>query len=114
MACRYCSALAAANISTGLAALASAGKMARRAAVVSGASGGTVNPSASHVSAQRMAGPPTFVTIPTRPPVGTGCLATSAAISNRLSMVSARITPACRNKASTVTSDAATSAPVCS
>ena len=60
-----------------------------------------------------MAGPPTFVTMATRCLWGTGCIDSSAATSNRPSMVSARTTPAWRNSASTVTSEAATNAPVC-
>ena len=44
---------------------------------------------------------------------GTGWFASSEATSNSSARVSVRITPACSNSASTVTSEAATSAPVC-
>ena len=85
----------------------------RSRAFVSSASVATSSPSASQASAHRIAGPPTLVTMPTRRPVGSGCVASSAAMSNRPSIVSARMTPAWRKRASTVTSEAATSAPVC-
>jgi hypothetical protein len=58
-------------------------------------------------------GPPALVTIPTRRPAGTGWLASSEATANSSPKLSVRITPACWNRASTVTSEAASSAPVC-
>ena len=45
--------------------------------------------------------------------VGSGWPASSAATSNSSPTVAVRITPACRNRASTVASEAASSAPVC-
>ena len=44
---------------------------------------------------------------------GTGCVVSSEATSNSSASVSVRITPACSNSASTVTSEADSSAPVC-
>ncbi len=60
-----------------------------------------------------MPGPPALVTIATRRPAGAGWVASSLATSNSSLSVSVRITPAWRNSASTVTSEAASSAPVC-
>ncbi len=58
-------------------------------------------------------GPPALVTIATRSPLGTGCLVSSAATLKSSWSVSVRITPAWSNNASTVTSEADSSAPVC-
>ncbi len=66
---------------------------------------------ASHASAHRIPGPPALVTIATRLPRGADCDDSSAATSNSSPSVSVRITPAWRNSASTVTSEAASSAP---
>ena len=74
--------------------------------------GWTFRPFASHVSAHRMPRPPAFVTMATRSPFGGGWFARIVATSNISSSVSVRITPAWRNRASTVTSEAASSAPV--
>jgi len=60
-----------------------------------------------------MPGPPALVTIPTRRPVGTGWLTSREATSKSSARVSVRITPAWWNRASTVTSEAASRAPVC-
>jgi len=57
-----------------------------------------------------MPGPPALVTMATRGPAGRGWFASSAAMSNMSSSVSARITPAWRNSASTATSLAARAA----
>ncbi len=60
-----------------------------------------------------IAGPPALVTIPTRCPPGSGWVESSEATSSSSDSVSARITPHCSKRASTVRSDAASSAPVC-
>jgi hypothetical protein len=60
-----------------------------------------------------MPGPPALVTMATRRPAGTGCLERKAATSNISASVSVRMTPVWRKSASTVTSEAASSAPVC-
>ena len=84
--------------------------VARAAAAGSSA---TSSPLVSQASAQRIPGPPALVTITTREPRGGGCEESSAATSNSSPSVSVRITPAWRNSASIVTSEAASSAPVC-
>ena len=56
-------------MSTGLVTDASAGSTAASAVRVGSPSGSTLRPSASQASAQRIAGPPTFVTIATRLPL---------------------------------------------
>ena len=89
------------------------GRNERSSVTVSALSSVTASPFASHVSAQRIPNPPAFVTMATRLPAGTGWLARSVATSNSCSSVSVRTTPLCRNSASTVESDAASSAPVC-
>ncbi len=100
-------------MSTGLVVVASGGRCwASRRRVLAG-SGSTWSPAASHASAQAIPGPPAFVTMPIRLPEGSGWPASSAATSNSSPTVPVRITPACRNSASTVASDAARSAPVC-
>ena len=71
------------------------------------------SPAASQASAQATPGPPALVSTATRSPRGSGWRASSPATSNISPTVSARSTPACANSASTVTSDAASSAPVC-
>ena len=58
-------------------------------------------------------GPPALVTIPTRRPAGSGWVESSEATSSSSERVSARITPHCSKRASTVRSDAARRAPVC-
>ena len=57
-------------------------------------------------------GPPALVMIPTRRPPGSGWFSSSAATSRSSARLSVRITPACSKRASTVTSEAASSAPV--
>ncbi len=99
-------------MSTGFCTDASGGRTSRSRRTVSWASGGTCNPFASQVSAQRIPRPPAFVTIPTPSPPGGGWFASSVATSNISSRVSVRITPAWWNRASTVTSEACRSAPV--
>ena len=58
-------------------------------------------------------GPPALVRIATRGPPGSGWLASSEATSSISARLSVRITPACWKRASTVTSEAASIAPVC-
>ena len=99
-------------MSTGLATAASAGKPSRSLAWSCGESSTTWSPPASQASAHMIPGPPALVTIATRRPAGTGWLANSEATSNSSARVSVRITPAWWNRASTVTSEAASSAPV--
>ena len=113
IASRYWSAVADAIMSTGFATLASPAATSRSAAWVDSASERDLEASASQASAQRIPGPPALVRIATRRPLGGGWLASSAATSNISSSVSVRITPHWRNRASTVTSEAASSAPVC-
>ena len=60
-----------------------------------------------------IAGPPALVTIATRAPRERAGWSAAAATLNRSCRVSVRITPACSNSASTVTSEADSSAPVC-
>ena len=100
-------------MSTGLVVDASAGSASARRARVAAESGSIRRPSASHASAQRIPGPPALVSTATRLPRGSGWRASTPAASNISPTVSARSTPACANSASTVTSEAASSAPVC-
>src|SRR5579859_6844686 len=58
-------------------------------------------------------GPPALVTIATRSPRGIGWLESRAVTENSSCRVSTRITPACWKRASTVTSEADSRAPVC-
>jgi len=99
-------------MSTGLPTLAWGGRNSRSRAWASAERTGTSSPSASQASAQRIAGPPALVRIPIRRPAGSGWPASSEAASNISSRVSVRTTPDCRNSASTVRSEAASSAPV--
>ena len=74
-------------------------------------SSGTRSPAAAQASAHCTPGPPALVMIATRSPRGAGWRVSSAARSNISASVSVRITPAWRKRASTWTSDAASSAP---
>ena len=109
----YWSAVAEAIMSTGFAVEASGGSPSASRSCVAADSGSIRRPSASQASAQRMPGPPALVSTATRSPRGSGCRASRPATSNISPTVSARSTPACSNSASTVTSLAASSAPVC-
>src|ERR1700694_2914318 len=100
-------------MSTGLPLDAAAGKNAASSARTFSENGGTTRPFASHASAHRIAGPPALVRMPTRLPAGSGWLPIRRAVSKSSARVSVRITPACWNSASTVTSEAESSAPVC-
>src|SRR5665811_2397301 len=100
-------------VSTGLFRAASGGRNSARAARISLGRGGTVRPPASHASAARMPGPPPLVRMATRPPAGNGWFASRDATSKNSPSVSVRTTPAWWKRASTVTSDAPISAPVC-
>ena len=100
-------------MSIGLPKEAAGGRNSPSLACTSGESSGTSTPFAWQASAHMIPGPPALVTIATRSPRGTGCLVSSAATSNSSWSVSVRITPACSNSASTVTSEADSSAPVC-
>ena len=100
-------------MSTGLRTPAAGDKKPFSACCVPAPSSGTCSPRSSQASAARMPAPPAFVMIATRSPRGAGCVVSSAATSNISASTSVRITPACRKSASTVTSEAATSAPVC-
>jgi hypothetical protein len=99
-------------MSTGLATDAAAGSPSASLTRSPPESSTTRRPAASQASAHMIPGPPALVTIPTRRPLGAGWLASRAATSNSSARVSVRITPAWRNSASTVTSEAASSAPV--
>ncbi len=99
-------------MSTGLVVDASCGRCVPSRRRVLDGSGSTRNAAASHASAQEIPGPPAFVTMPIRFPAGSGWPASRAATSNSSPTVAVRITPAWRNSASTVESDAASSAPV--
>ena len=79
---------------------------------VASASGSTRSPAVAQASAHSIPGPPVLVSTATRSPRGSGWRASSPATSNISPTVSARSTPACANKASTVTSAADSSAPV--
>ena len=98
-------------MSTGFRTLASAGRKARRAFRVLGSRAASSRPAYSHASAAMMPGPPAFVRIATRFPAGTGWDSSRTAVSNSSSIVLVRITPLCRNSASTAASEPA-SAPV--
>ena len=100
-------------MSTGFDTDEAAGRNERSSATVAALSSGTSRPCDSHVSAHRIPKPPAFVTMATRLPAGTGWSARSVATSNSCSSVSVRITPLWRKSASTVESEAASSAPVC-
>ena len=110
---RKSSSPAPAIMSIGFAVPASAGSRAASVARVRGSSTGTRRPAASHASAQEIPGPPALVMIATRSPRGSGWPANSDATSNSSATVATRMTPACWNSASTVASEAASSAPVC-
>src|SRR3984893_4934794 len=99
-------------MSTGLLVDPAAGIDAASVARTVSGSGGTTRPLASHASAQRIAGPPALVRIATRFPEGSGWLPSNNATSNSSANVSVRMTPACWNSASTVMSEAESSAPV--
>jgi len=99
-------------MSTGFRTLASGARHARSFATVASPSSGTSSPCVSHASDAMIPGPPAFVTIPTRRPAGTGCVASSIATSNNSSIVFVRITPACAHSASTPAA-APASEPVC-
>src|SRR5680860_757318 len=87
--------------------IASIGKNSASASTVSWASWGTSRPFDSQASAARIPGPPPLVRMATRGPAGTGWFDSTAATPNIASRVSTRMTPACRNSASTATSPAA-------
>ncbi len=97
-------------MSTGLPTLAVDGRNVASAFRVSGEKSATVRPADSQASTARMPGPPALVTTPTRPPFGSGWASRQAAMSNISSIVSARMTPDCRNNASTASSVAASAA----
>ena len=71
-----------------------------------------LQPTGLQASAHMILGPPALVTIPTRRPAGSGWLASSEATPNSSARLSVRITPAWWNRVSTVTSEAASIAPV--
>src|SRR6187549_67187 len=97
-------------MSTGLAQLAMAGNAAANLSRVASENVVTVSPAASQASAARIPGPPALVIIATRHPAGNDWQSRSAAISNISSIVSARMTPAWWNSASTAVSLAASAA----
>ena len=100
-------------MSTGFAVETSARRPSASCSRVASESGWIRSPAASQASAQGIPGPPALVSTATRSPRGSGWRASSPATSNISPTVSARSTPACANSASTVTSEAASSAPVC-
>ena len=100
-------------MSTGFAVAARRAGLARAARASPSDSGSTRSPAASQASAHSDARAAGVGEIATRSPRGSGWRASRAATSNISPTVSARITPACANSASTVTSEAASSAPVC-
>ena len=110
IAAAYVAAVALPSMSTGFATLASAGSTARRPATASSPSAGSSRPAASHASAQRIPRPPAFVTIPTERPSSRPPAENSEATSTSSSSVSARITPACRKRASAAASEPARAA----
>ena len=99
-------------MSTGFAVETSAPRPSASCFRVASESGWTRSPAASQASSQATPGPPALVSTATRSPRGSGWRASSPATSNISPTVSARSTPACANSASTVTSAAASSAPV--
>ena len=88
-------------MSIGFARLASRGTRAASAARVSSLGGGSSSPAASQASAQRIPSPPPFVSTATRGPSGRGWRESRTATSESSWSVSASITPAWRNTAST-------------
>ena len=106
----YCSALALATMSTGFLTDASAGKLARRADWVTSESSGTRSPAASQASATKIPGPPPLVRTATRRPESRERPDMTRATSKSSSSVSALMTPAWRNSASTAGSPAARAA----
>jgi hypothetical protein len=98
----------AAPRSTGLARAAAPG--APIPAWSAGASSGTARPAASAASAARTFTPPALPTIANRSPAGNGWSTSSRAVSSSSPSVSQRMTPACVNSVSTVTSGAAAAA----
>ena len=101
----YCSAVAEAIMSTGLATLASGGSRAReRLRGWRRASSAIRSPRLTQASVAMIAGPPALVTIATRSPAGSGQRSRARATSNSSSMVLARSTPHWSRKAETVTS----------
>src|SRR5581483_765838 len=97
-------------MSTGLRTPAAGGRQARSASWVAADSSGTSSPAASQASAASTPGPPEFPTMATRRPAGRGWWASTAAVSKSCSMVSPRITPVWRNRASTARSGLARAA----
>ena len=90
-------------MSTGLAIDASGGqRLGEARAAWPRRAAGSRSPSASQASAHRIPGPPALVSTATRSPRGSGWRASTPATSNISPTVSARITPACANSASTV------------
>ncbi len=100
-------------MSTGLRSEAPGGRNSASRSRTAAGSSGTSTPSAWQASAHITPGPPALEMIATRSPRGIGCAVSRAATPKRSWSVSARITPACSNSASTVTSEADRSAPVC-
>ena len=100
----YCTSVAEAIMSTGLATLASGGSRARSASRVSAASSAIRSPRLTQASVAMIAGPPALLTIATRSPAGSGQRSRARATSNSSSMVLARSTPHWSRKAETVTS----------
>src|SRR5215210_4974021 len=97
-------------MSTGLATLASAGRISRSRSAVYSPVGGSSRPAASQASAARMPSPPALVSSAARRPRGAGWLESSAATSTSSSSVAARITPAWWKSASTAASEPASAA----
>ena len=100
----YCSTVAEAIMSTGLARLAAGGRKAARRSRVAAASSAIRSPRLTQASVAMIAGPPALVTMPTRLPSGSGQRSRARATSNSSSMLLARSTPHWSRKAETVTS----------
>ena len=109
-ACSYTSGVADATRSTGLDTAAFGSTTARSASCVAADSSGTSSPAPSQASVARIPGPPELPTMATRCPRGSGWEPSTSAMSNSSSRVSTRMTPACRNRASTAMSGLAIAA----
>jgi hypothetical protein len=95
----YRSGSASPRTSIGLPTLAAAGSFSRSALAVATFNSATRIPEFSTASAAMMPGPPAFVMIATRLPLGSGCISNAVALSKSDSKVAARRMPERRNAA---------------
>ena len=103
MAAAYSRAPAPATMSTGFATDASGTSSLRSASFVASESVASLSPLLTRKSVARIAGPPAFVTMATRPPAGSGCETSACATSNISATESTRSVPVSSSSASVKT-----------